>query len=290
MTLSQCKYPGCEYMEDHRPYSKVRGAKWAPSCSQISGLVDNGKSDAMPWASSLIAATTAVHEPDRWTHMSIDGCTHEKDGLCAACKFLRYEFKVQWDLKRDRGTHIHHLALQWARGEDIDVDPACEPYMDAVEGFYTDLRPEWIEMERTILYDQPWSHAYRGQFDGICRLNCPTCGGGERCKWLIDWKSGNFYPTEQTLQISGYRFAQHLTKWVDGVETITGPVPAVAHAGVVMLGGDGRYRLVDLPANGDAHGTFLRLRDALGWTKTMDKWAKDHRLEPVTDDKKEKAA
>ncbi len=273
--MTACGHCGADV--SHRPYAAVRGKNALPSVSAISGMLDDGKSDTMPWASSLIAASTAVHSPQLWAHLDAADCTGDKDGLCAACRFLRYQFKVVWDAKRDFGSHIHHLALSWANGDDVEVDSVSEPYMDALERFYADCEPEWIEKERTVLYDKPWSHGYRGQFDGIAWLN----RNGERERFLCDVKTGRYYPTEQTLQLAGYRYAQHLTTWENGTEHIDGPVPSVAYAAVVLLGDDGRYRLVELPANGDAHGAFLRLRDGWGFAKQMKRWAKEHPLPAI---------
>ncbi|MDQ2727550.1 MAG: hypothetical protein M3Y91_06740 [Actinomycetota bacterium] len=280
MTSRPYTCPYCAVELAHRPYA---GKRDMPSSSTVANLVDDGKSRSFGWSAAGIAAVTAVHHPDDWTGLGTDDCTHDKTGFCPACRYLRSEFDRQWTAKANLGTHVHHLAQSWAEGVEVDVDATCEPYMDAVEAFYHAADPEWVHLERTVLYDEPRSHAYRGQFDGICVLNCPTCPDGPRCKWLIDWKSGGFYPSSQSLQLSSYRQARHLTRWVDGTETIDEPMPAVAHAGVILLGADGGYQVVDLPTGGDTFGTFLRLRDVWAWNKTMAKWAREHPLEKITD-------
>lgn len=287
--MSACPYPGCTNAGQHRPYAR----QGLPSASTIAELIDDGKARSFAWSASLIAAVTAVHRSDDWDGLigvmtdkaagnGHTECTHTKDGLCKACAFLRSEFDRQWKVKANLGTHIHHEALAYAQGHDVTQDAVTEPYFDALERFYVDHNPEWVELERTVLYDKPRSHAYRGQFDGIGIIDCPTCpavdGVPPRCRWLVDYKTGGFYPTSQTLQLSGYRYAQHLTVWEGRTETVTGPMPAVAHAGVLLLGDDGRFDLVDLPANGDAHATFLRLRDVWGWARQMEKWAKENPL------------
>lgn len=285
--MSACGY--CGQDDGGRPYARKRDF---PSTTAVSSLLDDGKSRSFGWAASMIAATTAVHHPKDWEGLlgiqsdraiqngHVDECTHDKDGLCKACTYLRSEFDRQWSAKANLGNHIHHLALSWARGEEVDEDETTRPFLDALERFYLYHAPTWVEMERTVLYDSPKSHGYRGQFDGIAELDCPACppvdGIPPRCRWMVDFKTGSYYPVEQTLQLSGYRYAQHLTRWEKGVETIEGPVPTVAHAGVILLGPDGHYRLGELPANATAHGTFLRLRDAWAWSKQMTKWAKEH--------------
>lgn len=313
-----------------------------PSASTIAGLLDDNKSRSFAWAASLIAASTAVHQPDTWAGLidvmtdkaaavGYTECTHTKEALCKACAFLRSEFDRQWTAKADHGGHVHHNALDWAEGRDIDVDPASEPFIDNLEAFYHQHNPEWLHTERTVTYSKPVSHAYVGQFDGIAVLDCPTCGGAARCKWLLDFKTGRFSPAEQTLQMAGYRYAQHLTTWTpvegkkyrcrkDGctdstahshcgycgqveqhrpyarpsyyTERVDEPMPAVAHAGVILLSPDHGGRLVELPANGDAHSTFLRLRDAWGWSRQMERWEKDNPVEPIdhTNDERGEAA
>lgn len=267
--------PICDKYIGKRPYA---GHKDKPSSSTVAGMWDDGKAGGMSWAASLLATTVAVHEPDRWSHLSTDKCGHTKDTICPACRMVRAEFQKIWDHKRDRGTHCHHLIEERIRGEVIDIDEESAPYLEAGQQFCVDAEPDWIEIERTVLYAEPVSHSYRGTFDWIATINCPSCPEGTRCKWMGDWKTGSYKPAEQALQMSAYRYAQHLTRWENGKENIEGPVPQVRHTGVVLLDGDGRYQLIELPANGDAFGTFLRMRDVWGWHKQMKKWEREHPL------------
>ena len=300
----------------------MTGSERWPSASTIAGLLDDGKSTSFPWSAAGIAATIAVHRPDEWAHLGTSDCTHDKTGFCPACRYIRSGFSREWGTKADRGGCVHHLALSWARGETPDVPGACDPYMDSVAAFYQHHHPIWIEVERTVRYDRISSHGYFGQFDGIALLDCPSCEPGARCKWLLDWKTGGFYPGEQALQIAAYRYATHLTVWTPtegkrwrcrygdkadppvqcenpvphdhckfcGVEeqhrpyskrglyteTVDKPMIPVAHAGVVLLDPEYGGQLVELPANGEAHSTFLRLRDAWGWSRQMETWAKEN--------------
>ena len=266
MRPSVCNYCGADV--DHRPYA---GKRDMPSVTGVLEMLDGGKSRSFGWAASLIASVTAVHHPDRWAGLGTDGCTGDKDGLCPACIYLRSEFDRQWRAQADLGTHVHHLALSWAVGEEIDVDAHTAPYLDALEKFWVEADPEWLHLERTVLYDRSRSHAYRGQFDWIARVTL----NGERRTLLGDIKTGRYSPHSQTLQLAAYRFAQ-LTRWEDKTEIVEGPVPVVDGAAVLLLGDDGTCRLVELPAAGDAHSTFLRLRDLWGWHRQIDRWSKDH--------------
>lgn len=290
--MSKCGYNGCEYDDSsHRPYARKRDG--IPSASLIAGLLDTGKSRSFSWAASLIASTVAVHHPDQWHglvgQMSDRAwnnghtiCGHEKDSLCKACTYIRSAFDREWNQKAVLGTHVHHLALQWAEGETIETDSTTDRYMDCLWDWYQQYSPVFVELERTILYDKPRSHAYRGQFDFIAEINCPV--HKERCKWLVDIKTGGYWPTEQTLQLAGYRFAQHITEWDGKEETIVKPMVPVAHAGVLLLDPEIGGRLVELPATGDVHGTFLRLVDAYRWSQEMDKWSKENPLNGETEE------
>lgn len=280
--MAPCKYPGCTVDLDARPYARKRDG--VPSASTVAELLDDGKSRGFAWSASLIAATEAVHHPDNWAGLISEDCTHEKSGLCKACIYLRSQHDREWSAKANLGTHVHHMALSWASGEAVDEDETTGPYLDALAAFYEAHTPSWQHLERTILYSEPRSHMYRGSFDWVAKLDCPICGPGKRCTWLGDIKTGGYYPTSQTLQLAGYRYAQHLTDWTGGKETITGPMPKAAHAGVLLLGSGGGYHLVELPANGDAHSMFLRLVDLYRFGAEMKRWAREHPLEAMIAD------
>jgi hypothetical protein len=52
-------------------------------------------------------------------------------------------------------------------------------------------------------------------------------------------------------------------------------MPAVGHCGVLLLGGDGEFRLVELPADHTALKAFMQLRDLWGFAERMRRWEKD---------------
>lgn len=268
-----CKYPGCNHPDPQPPYRYLRDG--VPSVTAISGMIDLGKSPSFGYAAATIAAVTAVHQRERWSELSTEDCGHEKDTLCNACRFLRAEHAVQWDTTAILGSHVHHLAESWANGLDVDQDEHTKGYLDAIELFYRDARPTWELTEVTVAYTKRPNVAYRGKFDGICEVNCPV-HVGRRCRWLVDWKTGRYYPHEQTLQLAAYRFAD-LTEWQGKEQRIVAPVPKVHHCGVVLLTEDGSYRLAELPADRTAHRAFLQLRRSYEWHKAMTRWEKEHK-------------
>lgn len=274
-----CGYEGCTAEVLHRPYARKRDM---PSVTTVLGMLDDGKSRSFGWAASGIAATKAVHHPDEWDKLGTEGCTHDKTGFCPACKYIRSAFDREWSAKATIGTHVHHLCESLARGDEVDQDDVTAGYLDAYEKFTVDCMPQWLHLERTILYDRDKSHAYRGQIDGIADLYNPMTGDVGR--WLLDIKTGRYSPKSQTLQLAAYRHATHLTTWDDGDETIDREMPKVEHTGVILISGDGTYQLAELPGNGDAFSTFLRLRDLHGWSKQMDRWEKEHPLKGADED------
>lgn len=277
-----CKVCGAD-TSGHRPYAKRQTG--VPSVSTISSLLDDGKSSSFGWAASAIAAEFAVHYPEAlealapatdWTDPATGEtgpCDHKAKQYCPRCQHLRRLHSQVWSGKADLGTHVHHLAMSWALGESIDVDPQSESYIDALERFYLNHEPDWARIEVTVLYDEPKSHAYTGQYDADGTITYQ----GERRSVILDIKTGNSYAAEHSLQLAGYRYAQWLTTYDDkGAIASREPMPTFDMAATLILQGDGTYRLVDLPANRTAHGTFLRLRDAWSWLRDMKKWEKDN--------------
>lgn len=283
MTTNICAYPGCTYDDSaHRPYARKRDI---PSVTAISSLLDAGKARSFGWAASLIAATTAVHETPRWWGLPTSPCSHDirvEPGLCKACGFLRSEFDRQWTAKAVLGSHIHHMALSWALGDAVDTDEVTEPYMDALELFHVEQLPDFVELERTVRYDDADSRDYRGQFDFMAYTGeCPD----ERRLGMWDIKTGSFHPVEQTLQLAAYRYATNFTHWEaldkrgKPMETVECHTPAVAEAGVLLLGEDGDYQLIPLPADEKAFRMFLGLRECWEWGREIDKWDKQRKGE-----------
>lgn len=272
MTAAPCPY--CHEPIEHRPYAAKRDI---PSVTSVLEVMDDGRSRAMAWAAAGIAASTAVHENERWWHLPHDPCTRDKTGFCQACKMLRSEFDRQWRAKADLGTHVHHLALSWAQGKDISVVPEVAPYVDALEEFYRRYDPRWLLVESTILFDSPARLAYRGQIDGVATLVCPV-HDDERCTYVVDFKTGSYHPASQTLQLAAYRYARWVTDWSDGAERKAQRMPAAGHAAVLLLGADGHCTLAELPVDGAAHNIFLAARDIWQWQREMDRWTKEHPL------------
>ena len=261
-----CPHPDCGYDEaGRRPYANKRDG--IPTVSGIASLLDAGKARSFPWAASGVAATQAVHHTEAWWNLPTAGCTHEPGGFCEACAFIRSQFDREWTAKADLGTHVHHLALSWALGEDVDEDEISRPYLDALERFYQDFQPRWVHLERTVL-GTVGGLKYRGTFDAIVDLV-------DACRALIDIKTGGVWPVEQTIQLAGYKRADWITRWEDGKEILEEKMPKVEDCGCLFLNGDGTYQMLWLPTDPTARVAFDQLLSLHYWQRQTTRWYRE---------------
>lgn len=259
--MSNCSYPGCDWDGESRPYARKRDG--IPSASTIAGMAEE-KSTGMAWAASSIAASYAIHHYN-WSIPNHSVCREEPGGFCGACLHVRAEFDRRWKAKAALGTHVHHLIGDMAADREIEANDEVAPYLDAWDKFVVEHWPGWVMLERTLRCNGLLP--YRGTFDAIVDLTV----NGVREPWLIDWKTGRFHPFSQTLQLAGYRYADDITNWVDGEEQFDRKMPPVKHTGVVLLGSDGEFNLVELPAGPEAHSAFMKLRALYDYRKKISK-------------------
>lgn len=231
------------------------GKAVAPSVSAVAGCLSMG--DALAWGAAKETALFAVHHQDEWIELDPTDAYHR----------LRKHHRGVWNDKAARGTAVHAIAEEWAAGEDVESTPDLDPYVDALERFYEDHEPQWLHTERSVVYTES-GREYGGTFDGICGLRDGRTG-------LIDWKTGKRYPVEVILKMSAYRYATAMAVVDDlGQFTDTEMMPVVDFVAAVYLHDDGTYEMLELPADRDAHATFLALRDVWGWRKTAEAWLK----------------
>ena len=135
---------------------EVGGKHTAPSVTGVLGILDK---PGLSWGAAKETAIFAVLRRDQWEGLS----------EAEAIERLRKHHRGVWDDKARRGTAVHHLAHEWARGNEIDVPPDCAPYIDALAQFYADWRPSWVALERSVIYDYG-DESYGGSFDAIGEL------------------------------------------------------------------------------------------------------------------------
>lgn len=236
----------------------VRGKHTAPSVSMVLNTLNK---PGLPWGAARETALFAVFHQDEWLHLDEQ----------AAVDRLRTHHRGVWNGKAQRGTLVHDLALGWSRGEEVDVPVECDPYMDALEAFYRDNAPQFVEMEQSVIHDEKGSE-FGGSFDAIIRFGAGDLAGQTL---VVDYKTGQRYPIETTMQLAAYRGCKKIGVYDEqGVLVDTRPMPATAGGAVLYLHDDGTYELLEVPANGDAFATFLRLRAVWAWNRDMEAWEK----------------
>lgn len=239
------------------------GKPVAPSVTGVLGLLNK---PGLSWGAAKETALFAIHHPDEWQHLDPTDAYHR----------LRKHHAGVWRDKASRGTAVHALALEWAEGREVDCPPECDPYLDALERFYVDRSPVWVEVERSVVYNAP-DLAFGGSFDAIAELD------GRRV--VLDIKTGQRYPVEVTAQLAAYRFAQGMGVYspLGGLESVE-PMPVGIEGGVVLyLHEDRTYELLEVPADRQAFDAFLNLRRVWNWLQDMERWVKRH-PEPTRED------
>lgn len=224
----------------NRYATKVGGPHHAPSVTTVLGVIAK---PALSWGAAKETALFAVLHRSEWEDLS----------EAEAVERLRKHHRGIWDDKALRGTMVHSLATEWAQGAAVDVPPECVPYIDALEAFYVDWRPSWVQVERTVVHDDE-TVGYGGTFDAIADL-----ADGKR--WLLDIKTGSAIYPEVALQLAAYRGADAMAVFDDKGNLVdTEPLPIVDHCGVIHLQGNGSYSLIPVRAGTEEWQVFLHCR------------------------------
>ncbi len=241
---------------------EVGGKHVAPTVTGVLGVL--GKN--LHFGSAKETALFFVHHPDEWRNLS----------EAEAVEIGRKHFSGIWKKKADLGTRVHDMAQSWAQGFNVECPPECGPYLDALERFYADYRPEWIEVERSVFREDP-DTSFGGTFDAIATL---STGLGEPEHWLLDIKTGRDVWPETDLQLAAYRYADAMGVYDDAGEMIdVDPLPPIDRCGVLHLRDDGSYGLVPLEAGPEQFDVFLSLRRVWAWHNRNTKPIRDKALD-----------
>jgi hypothetical protein len=106
--------------------------------------------------------------------------------------------------KRDtaaiRGTEVHELAVDYIRGEEIDLTGRehLEPYVRGYAAYIDDWNPTTVHEELVVANRK---HGYAGTLDSI--QDIPALG-----RALVDYKTSGGVYGEYALQIAAYRQAE----------------------------------------------------------------------------------
>jgi hypothetical protein len=295
-----CEYKPCGKYLGSRPYKGL-----IESSTELIKLLNFDNRDrSFGWSGAEAAAVIGIHHTDLWWNMAttVAGqpctqdhhlCAHcrqrDRDhplpddphkflsGLCPACRYLRSEHDRRWKAKAAIGEHVHHLAAEWARGEDVESDEVSDPFLDGLEDWYKTYEPTFIEVEQTVYY-KAGPREYVGTFDLLAEHNCTCPLADERCRCLslMDIKTGDFKADKDwLLQLSSYRYAQKLTRWDEGKQTVLRAMPTVSHTYVLWLRPTGLAQMVEVHTTNETFNTFLRLIDLHTWEKGVEKDLKE---------------
>lgn len=242
--------------------TKIAGKPLAPSVTMVSGILDKPG-----------LAPGAVKEAAHFIFEHPEEITHAESAKALSSRLIHH-YKGVWADKRDRGTAVHEMAEQWAKGQVVDCPPDCEPYLDALWAFYEAWLPVWIETERTIIHDSPEA-PWAGTFDAIVRL----CDGRV---YLLDFKTGaDVYP-EVRWQMAAYRHGGPMGVYSElGGLIGTEPMPEVDACAVLHLRGDGTYALIEVEAGLAEFEDFAQLRWAWAAQQRLGKKVGDELRPPI---------
>lgn len=201
------------YPKAHR--YKLDG-EWVPG---VTTLIGDGlpKKALMYWTAKTVAEYVADN-PEGVEHLRTMGRGPMVDALKATPWAKR-------DDAADRGTIVHTIAEQVARGETVEVDNIHAGYVESAVAFMDEYGADPIAAERPCYHSE---HKWAGTFDLIARVGDET--------WLIDWKSGDsgIWP-ETSLQLAAY---SHATHYQDDDATDQ-PMPVIDRTVAVHLRPDG---------------------------------------------------
>lgn len=196
-------------------------------------------------ADDLVSSLRAFNETRKWPEKLSEGLA--RVGLTKVLSQVPY---AERDLAGNRGTEVHKLAEQLARGQEIDVPDELEGHVDSYLRFLEEWQPSNALLERVVV-NRRWR--YMGKFDMIADF--PVYGRG-----LVDVKTNRSGPYgEVALQLSGYRYAETMLTAEGEV-----PMPAVEWCGVVWVRGDG-YDVFRFEADENAFRIFLYAKQVGDW-------------------------
>jgi hypothetical protein len=196
-------------------------------------------------ADELLADLRTYNDTRRYPERLSDGLP--RIGLTKVLGTVQY---AERDQAANKGTAVHNLAEQLARGDEVDVPDELTGHVDSYLRFLDEWHPSNAILERVVV-NRRWR--YMGKFDLIAEF--PSHGRG-----LLDIKTSRSGPFEDTaLQLAGYRFAETMLE--GDVEV---PMPKVDWCGVVWVRADG-YDVYRFEVTEDVFRVFLYAKQVGEW-------------------------
>ena len=215
-----------------------------PSVTTIIKLIDKS-GPLVGWAKRETAAS-AVRNLDALIAMRKEG------GPQAAIDWLKTIPDFQRDRAADRGTNVHAIAEQIARGQQPEIPEELGSYVAAYHSFLKDWKPRFIAVEQMVC---SLRHGYAGTFDAIAVI------GNER--WLLDLKTSSGVYPETALQLAAYGAADFIGRPGDPRKF---RVPRATRFGVIHVVPEGA-ELVPYAVDRGTFRAFLRCREVWEWTQ-----------------------
>jgi len=155
-----------------------------------------------------------------------------------------------------RGTEVHGLAADLARGKEVKVPEELRGHVASYVRFLNEWDPTEALVERVVV-NRRWR--YMGRLDLLAMF-------AQYGRGLLDIKtsrSGVF--AETALQLAGYGFSESMLDGVDGAgQAIEVPMPAVDWYGVVWVRADG-YDVYRFDVTEKTHRIFLYAKSVGEW-------------------------
>ncbi len=161
------------------------------------------------------------------------------------------------DIAAGRGTEVHHLAAELARGKEITVPDELLGHVDAYSSWHTAWQPAGMIVEATVLNRQ---YSYMGTLDAIATL--PELG-----LTLFDIKTGRSGVFAETaLQLAAYGHAEALLLVDDAGAVVEHPMPAIDSYAALWLGTDS-WEFYPMDVDEEAFRAFLYAGGIHRWMK-----------------------
>ena len=138
----------------HR-YRTTHDGPTVPGVTTAINIIDKAGSK---WAAAKLTAAYTYESYGQW------------DGFESISDFLKHctgHFDRVWRDKAARGTRVHDVAERWVRGETVDVPMSDSGYVDALEAFHKEFRPNFRLAEKVVLNREL---GYGGRFDFVADL------------------------------------------------------------------------------------------------------------------------
>ncbi len=282
--------------EEFHLYKTAPGRKPAISVTKVTGMLTDGS--ILAQAKAKQTADIAVHEAAQRVSRIVvhKAALTEKydnyqpwqikkyelvdltDDDAVYFDWLRMEVERRWKAKADLGSRVHGHVYTLSTGEDIDALDDELPFVDAWGKYVEENGVEFIQdaTERVIVHPAPEDNEsleYGGRDDLFAVHHAGECQG----LILGDFKTGGFYPTQLTLQLSGYGFGKGFATYDKDGNLLDDydPIPAWTRGIGIYLHDDGTYELHEMPSDEDAWSVFLRLRSVLNFKAKMQPYEKE---------------